>query len=156
MDDVSYIDGRAHEIFTEAVTKADNDDKAITRQDTATDALMALLKPGKPVLKQTAVAVLSSDGHAPRTIERVAQQLCHDGRVIIRKPTPDEFPDANRNAAVGRACRASPASPASPALPRGAFGENLAASLEVMIRHDGAAEIDKTVALKEDEDERRD
>ena len=100
VDDVSYIDGRAHEIFTEAVTKADNDDKAITRQDTATDALMALLKPGKPVLKQTAVAVLSSDGHAPRTIERAAQQLCHDGRVIIRKPTPDEFPGANRNAAV--------------------------------------------------------
>ena len=100
VDDVSYIDGRAHEIFTEAVTKADNDDKAITRQDTATDALMALLKPGKPVLKQAAVAVLSSDGHAPRTIERAAQQLCHDGRVIIRKPTPDEFPGANRNAAV--------------------------------------------------------
>ena len=100
VDDVSYIDGRAHEIFTEAVTKADNDDKAITRQDTATDALMALLKPGKPVLKQTAVAVLSSDGHAPRTIERAAQQLCHDGRIIIRKPTPDEFPGANRNAAV--------------------------------------------------------
>ena len=97
------IDGKATDIFTEAVTKADDGDKVITRHDTATDALAAFLQPGKPVLKQTAVAALSSQGHAPRTIERVALHLAHEERIIIRKPNKGEFPDANRNAAVWEA-----------------------------------------------------
>ena len=103
VDDVSYIDGRAHEIFTEAVTKADKRRQGHHTAEHGNEPLAAFLRPGKPVLKQTAVAALSSQGHAPRTIERVAQHLSHKRSIIIRKPNKGEFPDANRNAAVWEA-----------------------------------------------------
>ena len=117
VDNVIPITGNAHAIFAAAVTRSDPAAPVKAgRKHAARDAILGFLKPGKPMLKSQVLAVLSENDHAGRTLERAAEGLQFEGKLIARKRRRDEFAHANNNSVVWE-------SPEPPDLPEKQGGE---------------------------------